>query len=72
MRSYYKGDRDIILVAIEGTFIAYLYALFLVLDTIVNFIFYQSCVKNDEDQKIGREDNTKICIRGAKCFQEIV
>ncbi|KAL0692199.1 hypothetical protein Bca4012_059379 [Brassica carinata] len=75
VRSYYKEDRDIALIAIEGTFIAYLYALFLVLDTIVNFLFYQSCLKNVEDQKIGREDeysikiqiceteNTKICIK---------
>ncbi|CAN6877797.1 hypothetical protein Bca4012_079492 [Brassica carinata] len=82
--SYYKGDRDITSIALEGTFIAYLYALFLVLDTIVNFLFYQSCVKNDEDQKIGREDeysikiqiseteNTKICIKGPKSFQEIL
>ncbi|CAH8305462.1 unnamed protein product [Eruca vesicaria subsp. sativa] len=78
MRSYYKGDRDVTLIAIEGTFIAYLYALFLVLDTIVNFFFYQSCVKNEEDEKIGGEDeylvkiqicdteNTKICIKGPK------
>ncbi|CAF2017929.1 BnaC07g31180D [Brassica napus] len=82
--SYYKGDRDITSIALEGTFIAYLYALFLVLDTIVNFLFYQSCVKNDEEQKIGREDeysikiqiseteNTKICIKGPKSFQEIL
>nr|VDD39462.1 unnamed protein product [Brassica oleracea] len=82
--SYYKGDRDITSIALEGTFIAYLYALFLVLDTIVNFLFYQSCVKNDEDQKIGRKDeysikiqiseteNTKICIKGPKSFQELL
>ncbi|KAJ0238166.1 Transmembrane protein [Hirschfeldia incana] len=84
VRSYNKEDRDIALIAIEGTFIAYLYALFLVLDTIVSFLFYQSCVKNDEDQKRGREDeylikikiceteNIKICIKGPKCFQEIL
>ncbi|XP_018436748.1 uncharacterized protein LOC108809116 [Raphanus sativus] len=83
VRSYYKGDRDIALIAIEGTFIAYLYTLFLVLDTIVSFLFYQSCVKNDEDKKRGREDvylikiqkceteNMKICIKGPKRFQEI-
>ncbi|KAJ4870094.1 Uncharacterized protein Rs2_14270 [Raphanus sativus] len=82
--SYHKGDRDITSIALEGTFIAYLYALFLVLDTIVNFLFYQSCVKNDEDQKIGREDeysikiqineteSTKICIKGPKSFKEIL
>lgn len=85
VRSYYKGDRDITSIALEGTFIAYLYALFLVLDTIVNFLFYQSCIKNDEDhQKIVREDeysikiqiseteNTKICIKGPNDFQEIL
>ncbi|KAF8089542.1 hypothetical protein N665_0502s0009 [Sinapis alba] len=84
VNSYYKGDRDITSIAIEGTFIAYLYALFLVLDTIVSFLFYQSCVKNDEDHKIGREDeysikiqineteSTKICIKGPKSFQEIL
>lgn len=85
VRSYYKGDRDITSIALEGTFIAYLYALFLVLDTIVNFLFYQSCIKSDdEDQKISREDeysikiqiceteNTKICIKGPKCFQEVL
>ncbi|EOA13720.1 hypothetical protein CARUB_v10026789mg [Capsella rubella] len=76
VRSYYNGDRDITSIALEGTFIAYLYALFLVLDTIVNFLFYQSCIKNEEDQKIGRGDdysikiqiseteNTKIHIKG--------
>ncbi|ESQ31803.1 hypothetical protein EUTSA_v10005448mg [Eutrema salsugineum] len=84
VKSYYQGDRDIVSIALEGTFIAYLYALFLVLDTIVNFLFYQSCVKNDEDQKLCREDeysikiqiceteNTKICIKGPKGFQEIL
>ncbi|KAF8044922.1 hypothetical protein N665_6015s0001 [Sinapis alba] len=85
MRSFYKGDRDVTSIAIEATFIAYLYALFLVLDTIVNFFFYQSCVKNEEDQRIGREDeysikiqiretenNTKICIKGPKSCQEIL
>lgn len=85
MRSYYKGDRDITSIALEGTFIAYLYALFLVLDTIVNFLFYQSCIKNEEDhQKIGTEDeysikiqiseteNTKIHIKGSKGLQEIL
>ncbi|KAG7613789.1 hypothetical protein AtNW77_Chr5g0147801 [Arabidopsis thaliana] len=84
MRSYYNGDRDIISIALEGTFIAYLYALFLVLDTIVNFLFYQSCIKNEEDQNIGREDeysikiqiseteNTKIHIKGSKNLQEIL
>lgn len=84
MRSYYKGDRDITSIALEGTFIAYLYALFLVLDTIVNFLFYQSCIKNEEDQKIGIEDeysiriqiseteNTKIHIKGSKDLQEIL
>ncbi|CAN8252010.1 unnamed protein product [Cochlearia groenlandica] len=80
MRSYYKGDRDIISIALEGTFIAYLYALFLVLDTTVNYFFYQSCIKNEEDHRIiGREDkysmkiqinneteNTKICVKGQK------
>uniref|UniRef100_M4D907 Transmembrane protein n=1 Tax=Brassica campestris TaxID=3711 RepID=M4D907_BRACM len=82
--SYYKGDRGITSIALEGAFIAYLYALFLVLDTIVNYLFYQSCVKNDEDQRISREDeysikiqiseteNTKICIKGPKSFQEIL
>ncbi|KFK27894.1 hypothetical protein AALP_AA8G443900 [Arabis alpina] len=78
VRSYYKGDRDIASITLEGTFIAYLYALFLVLDTIVNYFFYQSCLKNDEEnhRKIGREDeysikiqiseteNTKISIKG--------
>lgn len=76
--SYHKGDRDITSIALEGTFIAYLYALFLVLDTIVNFFFYQSCVKNEEDEKTCGEDeysikiqiceteNTKICIKGPK------
>lgn len=78
VRSYYKGDRDIASIILEGTFIAYLYALFLVLDTIVNLFFYQSCIKNDDEQrqKIGREDEysikiqisetekTKICIKG--------
>ncbi|KAF8063109.1 hypothetical protein N665_1185s0002 [Sinapis alba] len=63
VRSYHKGDRDITSIAIEGTFIAYLYALFLVLDTIVNFLFYQSCVKNDEDQKIVREEEYLINIQ---------
>lgn len=84
MGSYYKGDRDITSIALEGTFIAYLYALFLVLDTIVNFLFYQSCIKNEEDQKIGIEDeysiriqiseteNTKIHIKGSKGLQEIL
>ncbi|CAA7022485.1 unnamed protein product [Microthlaspi erraticum] len=84
VRSYYKGDRDITSIALEGTFIAYLYALFLVLDTIVNFLFYQSCIKSEEDQKICREEeysikiqiseteNTKICIKGPKCFQEVL
>ncbi|KAL1215074.1 hypothetical protein V5N11_007652 [Cardamine amara subsp. amara] len=82
--SYYKGDRDITSIALEGTFIAYLYALFLVLDTIVNFLFYQSCIKNEEDQKIGIEDeysikiqiceieNTKIHIKGSKSYQEVL
>ncbi|XP_010457239.1 PREDICTED: uncharacterized protein LOC104738735 [Camelina sativa] len=84
VRSYYNGDRDITSIALEGTFIAYLYALFLVLDTIVNFFFYQSCIKNEEDQKIGREDeysikiqiseteNTKIHIKGSKGLQTIL
>ncbi|KAL0643018.1 hypothetical protein Bca4012_041308 [Brassica carinata] len=78
MRSFYKGDRDVAWIAIEGTLIAYLYALFLVLDTVVNFFFYQSCVENEEEQKIGGDDeysikiqicesdNTKICIKGPK------
>ncbi|CAG7896036.1 unnamed protein product [Brassica rapa] len=84
VRSYYKEDRGITSIAVEGMLIAYLYALFLVLDTIVSFLFYQSCVKNDEDQKKGREDeytikiqicgtdDMKICIKGPKCFQEIL
>ncbi|CAH2044040.1 unnamed protein product [Thlaspi arvense] len=84
VKSYYERDRDIASIALEGTFIAYLYAIFLVLDTIVNFLFYQSCIKNDEDQKMSREDeysikiqiceteNTKICIKGPKGFQEIL
>ncbi|XP_010443954.1 PREDICTED: uncharacterized protein LOC104726721 [Camelina sativa] len=82
VKSYYNGDRDITSIALEGTFIAYLYALFLVLDTIVNFFFYQSCVKNEEDQKIGREDeysikiqireNTKIHVKGSKGLQTIL
>ncbi|XP_013678257.3 uncharacterized protein LOC106382747 [Brassica napus] len=83
-RSYYKEDRGITSIAVEGMLIAYLYALFLVLDTIVSFLFYQSCLKNDEDQKKGREDeytikikicgtdDMKICIKGPKCFQEIL
>ncbi|CAN8264805.1 unnamed protein product [Cochlearia groenlandica] len=81
--SYYKGDRDIITIALEGMLIAYLYALFLVFDTIVNFFFYQSCIKNEEDyhRKIGREDeysikiqiyeteNTKICVKESNGFK---
>ena len=83
-RSYYKEDRGITSIAVEGMLIAYLYALFLVLDTIVSFLFYQSCLKNDEDHKKGRADeytikikicgtdDMKICIKGPKCFQEIL
>ncbi|KAH0852942.1 hypothetical protein HID58_093619 [Brassica napus] len=63
VRSYYKEDRVITSIAVEGMLIAYLYALFLVLDTIVSFLFYQSCLKNDEDQKKGREDEYTIKIQ---------
>ncbi|XP_010523013.2 PREDICTED: uncharacterized protein LOC104801435 [Tarenaya hassleriana] len=49
VKSYFAGDRDIASLVPEGMLIAYLYAIFVILDTVVNFLFYQSCKTNLEE-----------------------
>ncbi|XP_016481892.1 uncharacterized protein LOC107802827 [Nicotiana tabacum] len=47
VRAYYQEKTDLFSLALEGIFIAYMYSILLVLDTIVSIVFYRSC-KTDE------------------------
>ncbi|XP_010546430.1 PREDICTED: uncharacterized protein LOC104818514 [Tarenaya hassleriana] len=79
VKSYLSGDRDIASLVLEGMLIAYLYAIFVVLDTVANFLFYQSC-KNDQrtDPEEGfssmieiRETETAKCVVWSKGIKNV-
>ncbi|CAN4086303.1 unnamed protein product [Withania somnifera] len=48
VRAYYQGKTDFFCLALEGMFIAYMYSILLVLDTIASCVFYKSCKTDDE------------------------
>jgi hypothetical protein len=43
VRGYYIGGKSWFFLALEGIFIAYLYSIFIIIDTIVSFMFYKNC-----------------------------
>ncbi|CAK8565251.1 unnamed protein product [Lathyrus sativus] len=43
VRGYYIGETSWFFIALEGVFIAYLYSIFIIIDTIVSCMFYKSC-----------------------------
>ncbi|XP_019244515.1 PREDICTED: uncharacterized protein LOC109224389 [Nicotiana attenuata] len=47
VRAYYQEKTDLFSLGLEGIFIAYMYSVLLVLDTIVSIVFYRNC-KTDE------------------------
>ncbi|GAB2220982.1 hypothetical protein Droror1_Dr00012143 [Drosera rotundifolia] len=50
VRSYYVGDRTLSSLSIEGTLIAYMYSVMVVIDSIVGYVFYRSCKDSNEDE----------------------
>lgn len=47
VRAYYQEKTELFCLALEGMFIAYMYSVLLVLDTIASCVFYRNC-KTDE------------------------
>ncbi|XP_059303641.1 uncharacterized protein LOC132055708 [Lycium ferocissimum] len=45
--AYYQEKTELFWLALEGTFIAYMYSVLLVLDTIASCVFYKSCRTDD-------------------------
>ncbi|KAJ8536283.1 hypothetical protein K7X08_034684 [Anisodus acutangulus] len=46
--AYYEGKTELFWLALEGMFIAYMYSVLLVLDTISSCVFYSSCKADDD------------------------
>ncbi|CAN4088421.1 unnamed protein product [Withania somnifera] len=47
VRAYYLEKTDLFVLALEAMFIAYMYSILLVLDTIASCVFYKSCKTDD-------------------------
>lgn len=80
VRGYYIGENSLFFVALEGVFIAYLYSIFIIIDTIVSCMFYKSCKVREtwidkEDKHFLRiefvEEENYYGYLGVKNFQEL-
>ncbi|KAL5077922.1 hypothetical protein RYX36_016906 [Vicia faba] len=80
VRGYYIGENPWFFVALEGVFIAYLYSIFIIIDTIVSCMFYKSCKIretwiDEEDKHFLRiefvKEDTYYGYLGLKNFQEL-
>ncbi|KDP31291.1 hypothetical protein JCGZ_11667 [Jatropha curcas] len=60
VRAYQKGSTPNSLMILEGMLIAYLYSVFLVLDTIVSFFFFKSCKASSCIDQEGRYTYCRI------------
>jgi hypothetical protein len=54
VRAYHQGETLISSMALEGMFIAYLYSILLILDTVIGCLFYQSCKTSARIYQEGR------------------
>ncbi|XP_058788396.1 uncharacterized protein LOC131662596 [Vicia villosa] len=80
VRGYYTGENSWFFLVLEGIFIAYMYSIFIIIDTIVSCMFYKSCKIREswidkEDKHFLRiefigEENYYGCL-GVKNFQEL-
>ncbi|KAI4343912.1 hypothetical protein L6164_011205 [Bauhinia variegata] len=78
VRAYHIAQRPAFSMASEGIFIAYLYSVFAVLDTIVSCMFYKSCKREfliDQDDKhilrIEFSEEENYGYMGTKNFEEL-
>lgn len=59
VRAYHHDGKTGPFMALEGIFIAYLYSIFIVLDTIISFMFYKSCmIESWMVDREGKEDKS--------------